>query len=102
MWPDTLRATNMISNKLILNFISKICDVIYKSSSKIVVLSPGFKQLLEARNVPENKIDVIYNWADEDLLRMFYYKTPIEMAKIKGFKVLFVEIWTGSRTRSNC
>ena len=89
MWPDTLRATNMINNKLILNFISKICDIIYKSSSKIVVLSPGFKQLLEARNVPKNKIDVIYNWADEDLLRMPCYKTPIEMAKIKGFKVLF-------------
>jgi len=37
MWPDTLRATGMINNRLILNFISKVCDFVYKSARRIVV-----------------------------------------------------------------
>ena len=46
MWPDTLRATGMISNSRILGFINKICNLVYSSVTKIVVLSPGFKDLL--------------------------------------------------------
>lgn len=68
MWPDTLKATGMLNNDRLLNFISIICQQVYKYVDHIVVLSPGFKKLLINREVPENKISVIYNWCDEEAL----------------------------------
>jgi colanic acid biosynthesis glycosyl transferase WcaI len=67
MWPDTLAATGMIRKKSILSIVDKLCNIIYKGASHIVVLSPGFKAKLVERGVPSDKIDVIYNWAIEDL-----------------------------------
>jgi len=68
MWPDTLKATGMMNNEKLLNIISLVCDQVYKYVDHIVVLSPGFKQLLMNRNVKEDKISVIYNWCDEEAL----------------------------------
>ena len=89
MWPDTLKATGMISNSSLLGFVSKVCNLIYSGVTKIVVLSPGFKDLLIDRGVPENKIEIIYNWADEKVLRTTTNETPKELASIEGFKILF-------------
>ena len=89
MWPDTLRATGMISNSRLLDFVSKACNLIYSSVTKIVVLSPGFKNLLIGRGVPDSKIEIIYNWADEKVLRTTTNETPKELASIEGFKILF-------------
>ena len=89
MWPDTLKATGMISNSRLLGFVSKVCNLIYSGVTKIVVLSPGFKDLLIDRGVPENKIEIIYNWADEDVLITKTGERPQDMVSIEGFKVLF-------------
>jgi colanic acid biosynthesis glycosyl transferase WcaI len=71
LWPDTLAATGMFKNKFGLWIVSQWCKIVYKAASKIVVLSPGFKKLLVKRGIPENKIEVVYNWA---------YNTGIEPA----------------------
>lgn len=89
MWPDTLKATGMISNSRLLGSVSKVCNFIYSGVTKIVVLSPGFKDLLIDRGVPENKIEIIYNWADEDVLRTKTGERPQDIVSIKGFKVLY-------------
>ena len=89
MWPDTLKATGMISDSRLLGFVSKVCNLIYSGVTKIVVLSPGFKDLLIDRGVSENKIDIIYNWADEKVLRTTNNGAPTELDSIEGFKILF-------------
>lgn len=71
LWPDTLSATGMINSPKILSVVSKVCDIVYKKAAKIVVLSPGFKQRLVSRGVPEDKIEVIYNWCNEPALENF-------------------------------
>lgn len=68
MWPDTLKATGMFNNAKALTLISKVCLFVYRRAAALVVLSPGFKKLLIERNVPENKIHLIYNWCDEKAL----------------------------------
>jgi colanic acid biosynthesis glycosyl transferase WcaI len=68
MWPDTLRATGMLNNPRVLNLVGRVCDWVYRRVDQVVVLSPGFKRLLVQRGVPESKIEVIYNWADESAL----------------------------------
>ena len=65
MWPDTLKATGMLNNNKILNLIGLVCKLVYRFVDHIVVLCPGFKQLLIERDVPKEKISVIYNWCDE-------------------------------------
>lgn len=89
MWPDTLRATGMFSNERALTFVDGVCDWVYRRVDRLVVLSPGFKRLLIQRRVPENKIDVIYNWCAEELL-----DTPVgdlhpDFPGGSAFKVLF-------------
>lgn len=64
MWPDSLPATNMVRNRHVLRVIGMLCKILYRAVDHIVVLSPGFKRLLEARGVAADKISVVYNWAD--------------------------------------
>lgn len=71
LWPDTLLATGMLKNKKALFVVGKVCDFIYKRAAKIVVLSPGFKSRIESRGVPQDKIEIIYNWCNEPALNDF-------------------------------
>lgn len=63
IWPDSLAATGMLKNPKALKFISYFCNWSYRNSKKITVISKGFRDLLIQRGVPENKIEIIYNWS---------------------------------------
>jgi glycosyltransferase involved in cell wall biosynthesis len=89
MWPDTLRATGMINNTIVLALVSKVCNWVYRRVNQIVVLSPGFKRLLIERGVPKDKIEVIYNWADEDSLLASEGALPEDFPDKNAFKVIF-------------
>lgn len=89
MWPDTLQATGMINNSNALNLIGKVCDWVYRKVDHIVVLSPGFKDLLIERGVPIAKIDVIYNWADERSLVNDDGVLPENYPDNSAFKIVF-------------
>ncbi|MHA3105238.1 glycosyltransferase family 4 protein [Acinetobacter sp. ANC 3791] len=93
MWPDTLQATGMLNNKKILNIISLVCNVVYKYVDHIVVLCPGFKQLLIERTVPEHKISVIYNWCDEEALT---HASPIKIEYQKNLHSKFNIVFAGN------
>ncbi len=66
LWPDTLAASGMLNNPGILRLVDSGCRFIYRQAAKVVVLSPGFKEKLVTRGVPPDKIEMIYNWCDED------------------------------------
>lgn len=68
LWPDTLAATGMLSNKKLLKVVGWFCNFVYRNVTQIAVLSPGFKERLIERGVPSDKISVIYNWCDEKAL----------------------------------
>jgi colanic acid biosynthesis glycosyl transferase WcaI len=89
MWPDTLRATGMINNTIVLALVSKLCNWVYSRANEIVVLSPGFKSLLIDRGVPKDKIEVIFNWADEDSLLASEGVLPENFPTKNAFKVIF-------------
>lgn len=65
LWPDTLGATGMVNGTRLLGAVGRYMKAIYRAASHVVVLSPGFKQALLARGVPEAKIEVIPNWTYE-------------------------------------
>lgn len=65
LWPDTLASTGMVRNAGVLKAVGQWCKFVYRRAARVVVLSPGFKAALVRRGVPENKIEVVYNWCDE-------------------------------------
>ena len=68
LWPDTVAASGMLSNSLALRILGSVCNFVYRRARRITVLSPGFKQTLVDRGVPPEKVDVIYNWCDENAM----------------------------------
>ena len=89
MWPDTLWATGMLNNSRALALVGRVCDWVYKRVDYLVVLSPGFKRLLMQRGVPESKIEVIYNWADESALLSPVGAVPTDFPEADRFRVVF-------------
>lgn len=89
MWPDTLRATGMLNNVRALNAVEAVCQWVYRRVDHVVVLSPGFKRLLMQRGVPETKVNVIYNWADEMALASPQGQLPASYPSADQFRIVF-------------
>lgn len=89
MWPDTLRVTGMINNARALGLVSAVCQWVYRRVDRIVVLSPGFRRLLIERGVPQEKVDVIYNWADEAALAAPTGRLPDAFPSNDRFRLMF-------------
>jgi colanic acid biosynthesis glycosyl transferase WcaI len=91
LWPDTLVATGMIRKGGMMPLLDRICRLIYNKSSRLTVLSPGFKAKLVDRGVPPEKIEVIYNWTDESHVdgSLRFIDLSVEAAFKGKFNVVF-------------
>lgn len=66
IFPDSLVGTGLAKKDGILWKIGRIIeDFTYRNADKIIVISQDFKRNIMAKGVPEEKIEVIYNWVDE-------------------------------------
>jgi colanic acid biosynthesis glycosyl transferase WcaI len=68
LWPDSLLSTGMFKGTFGLKILHSWCNFVYRRAAKIVVISPGMKTKLIERGVPPEKIEVIYNWCDGQLI----------------------------------
>jgi glycosyltransferase involved in cell wall biosynthesis len=68
LWPDSVTQSGMLSNPLMNRILSFISNWVYHRADRLVVLSPGFKERLVERGIRSEKIDVVYNWCDENAL----------------------------------
>lgn len=67
VFPDSLVGTGLAKKGGILWKIGrKIEDFTYRYADKIIVISEDFKRNIMAKGVPEDKIEVIYNWVEQD------------------------------------
>lgn len=66
IFPDSLVGTGLAKKGGIIWKIGRIIEnFTYQSADKIIVISEDFKKNIMAKGVPEEKIEVIYNWVDE-------------------------------------
>ena len=66
IFPDSLVGTGLAKKDGILWKIGRVIeDFTYRNADKIIVISEDFKRNIMAKGVPEEKIEVIYNWVDE-------------------------------------
>ena len=67
IFPDSLAGTGLARKG---GFLWKVGRVIenftYRNADKIIVISEDFKKNIMAKGVPEEKIEVIYNWVDQN------------------------------------
>lgn len=98
LWPDTLNVTGMVNNKIVLGLIDTWCRFIYRRARRITVLSPGFKKILCERGVPSDKVEVIYNWCDENQIQIT--KRNDDLARNLGLYGRFNIIFAGTMGRA--
>lgn len=66
IFPDSLVGTGLAKKDGLLWKIGRVIEnFTYRNADKIIVISEDFKRNIMAKGVPEEKIEVIYNWVDE-------------------------------------
>lgn len=66
IFPDSLVGTGLAKKDGLLWKIGrKIEDFTYRNADRIIVISEDFKRNIMKKGVPEEKIDLIYNWVEE-------------------------------------
>ena len=67
IFPDSLVGTGLAKKGGLLWKIGRIIEnFTYRNADKIIVISQDFKKNIMAKGVPEEKIEIIYNWVDEE------------------------------------
>ena len=67
IFPDTLVGAGLAKKDGLLWKIGrKIEDYTYCNADKIIVISEDFKRNIMEKGVPEEKIEIVYNWVDEE------------------------------------
>jgi colanic acid biosynthesis glycosyl transferase WcaI len=72
LWPESVIESGMLPGRMARlagAAIERWCRFLYRRSSVVTVLSPGFKRVLVGRGVPADKVRVVYNWTDEETFR---------------------------------
>ncbi len=66
IFPDSLVGTGLAKKNGILWKMGRIIEnFTYRNADKIIVISEDFKKNIIAKGVPEDKIEVVYNWVEE-------------------------------------
>jgi len=67
IFPDSLVGAGLaIKGDILWKIGRKIENYTYRHADKIIVISEGFKRNIMAKGVPEEMIEVIYNWVDAE------------------------------------
>lgn len=65
LWPEFIESAGVSTNKLLMKAVDCVMKFIYRTTAHIIVPSPGFKRRLIDKGVPEDKITIAHNYADE-------------------------------------
>lgn len=67
IFPDSLVGTGLAKKDGLLWKIGRLIEnFTYRNADKIIVISQDFKRNIMAKGVPEEKIEVVYNWVDQN------------------------------------
>ena len=70
IFPDSLVGSGLAKKGGVLWKIGRVIEnFTYRNADKIIVISEDFKRNIMAKGVPEEKIEVIYNWVDENAVK---------------------------------
>jgi colanic acid biosynthesis glycosyl transferase WcaI len=93
LWPDALTAVRAgqppsRAFDIATQAISRFCSASYKRADLILAITESYKMKLAERGVPEDKIQVLYNWANERYFFPSEREGPSPFPIEKGRKVI--------------
>jgi glycosyltransferase involved in cell wall biosynthesis len=94
LWPESLSATDADLGSRSYRFVRGLGNWAYARANIICVNSPGFERNLIDKGLPEDQIEVVLDWADEDLF--FPTKPDEDLAQTFGLKDKFNIIYGGN------
>jgi glycosyltransferase involved in cell wall biosynthesis len=62
LWPESVIASGMLQNKLVVRLLQRIANFVYEKSDHINVVTEGFRRTLLKMGVPQEQMTVIHNW----------------------------------------
>jgi len=69
VFPDSLLSAGITKKNSFLWKVGRMIeDFTYRNADKIIVISQDFKRNIMAKGVPEEKIEVIYNWVEQNVV----------------------------------
>lgn len=68
LWPESIGAVEAIANRRILRILEWLELRMYAAANRLVTVGPGYRDRLGERGVPHEKISIIMNGVDRDLL----------------------------------
>jgi len=92
-WPEAPIALGMIRNSLLIRFLLWTERLFYKKCDLIIALSPVMKNKIAARGIPEEKIAVVYNWAD---LTGRTVSSNEDLRRVLGLEDKFIFLFAGN------
>ena len=81
VWPDVPQGMGILKNKMLLNWLHKKVIHIYIQSSAIITLSPGMKTQIRTHGIADEKIHVIHNGTDPELIQ-FKSRLPGKICRV--------------------
>ncbi|MEH1031086.1 glycosyltransferase involved in cell wall biosynthesis [Micromonospora profundi] len=73
VWPDSVFATGFLTGgakrRIAEPALTWYTEQTYRWASHITATSPGMRDALVSRGVPEDKVSVVYSWTDEKVMR---------------------------------
>ena len=67
LWPEAVASSGMLTHCGAIALLTRITRFMYRRADRIIAISPGFKAAIAGYGVDPERIEVIYNWADENV-----------------------------------
>jgi len=94
LWPESIKTVGVMKQGHIINLLEKIELGLYKSCNRVVAVTDAFKNNLIAREIENDKIEVVTNGSNMEL---FYpRKADISLLKILRLEGKFVVGYIGT------
>lgn len=89
LWPESIQLVTNLNNKVILKFINRIVDYIYKNCKKIFTSSESFIENIHKRGHSKNKLVFWPQYAEEFYKPLDKKDYTKEEMQTKDFKIVF-------------
>lgn len=68
LWPDSVTSSGFLTDdrsSRVEAGLHRFCDAVYRRAHTVAVSAPGMADILRGRGVPDDKLALLPNWADE-------------------------------------
>lgn len=89
LWPESVTGSGMAGTRRMASVLNVMCNFVYRRAARIVAQSQGMAARMIERGVPADKVDIIFNWADEATLAPQGLCDPGDYGIGEGFTIVY-------------